>query len=118
MDPDAAETRPDQSDGGPELVVYWRPGCPYSRSLRKALRRAGIAATEIDIWSDPAAAAEVRRATGGDETVPTVRLGDTVLVNPGARQVVAWAVEVGLATRPPSPPWWSRWRRLPVERQP
>jgi glutaredoxin len=47
------------------IEVLWRPGCPYCSRLRAGLRRAGISTVEHDIWSDPAAAARVRAATGG-----------------------------------------------------
>jgi glutaredoxin len=99
---------PENRDGShPEVVVYWRPGCPFCSSLRRSLRRAGLATTEVDIWHDTAGAAAVRDATGGDETVPTVRLGDTILVNPAARTVVALADAAGIV-REPSVPWWRR----------
>jgi mycoredoxin len=109
--------RPEPSETGaedvPELVVYWRPGCPFCASLRRSLRRAGLATTEIDIWQDPAGAAVVRAATGGDETVPAVRLGDTVLVNPAARTVLAFADSAGIGRREPPVPWWRRSRSGP-----
>ncbi len=71
------------------VEVYWRPGCPFCGSLRRGLRRAGVATQEVNIWGDPAAAARVREATGGDETVPTVFVGGRALVAPRARDVVA-----------------------------
>ncbi len=70
------------------IEVMWRPGCPFCGSLRRGLSRAGVATTEHDIWSSADAAARVRGATGGDETVPTVFVGDRALVNPSVRQVV------------------------------
>lgn len=73
----------------PQVEVMWRPGCPFCSSLRRGLRRAGVASVEHDIWSSTDAAARVRGATGGDETVPTVFVGDRALVNPSVRQVVA-----------------------------
>ena len=69
------------------VTVYWRPGCPYCMSLRRGLRRAGLPVTEVDIWSDPEAAAKVRVIAGGNETVPTVVVGDKNLVNPTVAQV-------------------------------
>ncbi len=48
-----------------------------------------MATIEHDIWSSADAAARVREATGGDETVPTVFVGNRALVNPSVRQVVA-----------------------------
>ncbi len=44
---------------------------------------------EHDIWTDPSAAARVRAVNGGNETVPTVIVGDTALVNPSVTQVLA-----------------------------
>lgn len=70
------------------VEVMWRPGCPFCSSLRRGLSRAGVATTEHDIWSSKSAAARVRQATGGDETVPTVFVGNHALVNPTVRQVV------------------------------
>ncbi|MGI9000841.1 MAG: glutaredoxin family protein [Pseudonocardia sp.] len=70
------------------IEVFWRPGCSYCARLRRGLAKAGIDTVERDIWSDPAAAARVRAATGGDETVPTVVVGARALVNPSVAQVV------------------------------
>jgi glutaredoxin len=79
------------SDGaagsGAEIVLYTRPGCPFCTALRWRLRRSGLPVREVDIWDDPDAAAVVRAATGGDETVPTVRIGPVTLVNPGMGQI-------------------------------
>ncbi|MDV8009183.1 glutaredoxin domain-containing protein [Rhodococcus sp. IEGM 1318] len=71
------------------IEVMWRPGCPFCRRLRSALGKRGISTTDIDIWSVPEAAARVRAATGGDETVPTVFIGRSALVNPSVKQIVA-----------------------------
>jgi glutaredoxin-like protein len=70
------------------VTVYWRPGCPYCRRLRADLSRTGLPITEIDIWADPSAAATVRAAAGGNETVPTVTIGEKAMVNPSAAQVL------------------------------
>ncbi len=78
-----------QPDEAPTVEVMWRPGCPFCGSLRRGLERAGVATLEHDIWSSPEAADRVRVATGGDETVPTVFVGDRALVNPSVRQVQA-----------------------------
>lgn len=79
------------TDGGSPITLYWRPGCPYCASLRHRLRRLGVVTTEVNIWKDPLAAAVVRRVAGGNETVPTVIIGDTSLVNPTASSVVELA---------------------------
>jgi mycoredoxin len=82
-------------DGTPGIVrVYWRPGCPFCTMLRLGLHRARLPVEEINIWEDPAAAAQVRDITGGDETVPVVVAGTRAMVNPSARQVIA-AVRAG-----------------------
>ncbi|MET8879502.1 glutaredoxin domain-containing protein [Streptomyces rubiginosohelvolus] len=67
-------------DGRP--VVYWRPGCTYCLRLRLRLGRDASRLHWVDIWRDPAGAAAVRAATGGDETVPTVVVADRPHVNP------------------------------------
>lgn len=69
--------------------VYWRPGCGYSMALERALDKREVAVRKHNIWKDPDAAEFVRRHAGGAETVPTVAVGSTVLVNPTADEVVA-----------------------------
>ena len=83
----------------PEVAFYARPGCPYSFMLRRALRRRGLPFREINIWQDAAAAAAVRAVADGNETVPTVHIGDRWLVNPSADDVCAAA-----GFQPPSRP--------------
>ena len=99
----------------PTVEVMWRPGCPFCTSLRRRLSRAGVATIEHDIWSSPHAAARVRGATGGDETVPTVFVGERALVNPSVRQVVDAISAVDPDYRPASTPGngreGSRWTR-------
>lgn len=51
----------------------------------------GVRTTEVNIWDDPAAAAVVRGHAGGNETVPTVVIGDTAMVNPTGPEVLAAA---------------------------
>lgn len=68
------------ADGRP--VIFWRPGCAYCLRLRIRLGRAARRAHWVDIWRDPAGAAVVREANGGDETVPTVLVAGRPHVNP------------------------------------
>ena len=70
------------------VTLYWRPGCPYCIRLRRGLRRAGISVPEVNIWEEPAGAAVVRAHAGGNETVPTLVVGDRSLVNPSTRVAV------------------------------
>ena len=76
-----ATTRPDA------VHYYWRPGCPFCTMLRRGLDRAGIETVDHNIWEHPDAAATVRFHAHGNETVPTVVIGDVGLVNPNVRQV-------------------------------
>lgn len=64
------------------LTVYQRPGCGYCRRLHRSLASHGIAYESVDIWQDPDARAFVRSVANGNETVPTVRLGEDIMVNP------------------------------------
>ena len=72
----------------PTVTVYWRPGCPYCSMLSRDLDRAGLAYETRNIWDDPDAAAFVRSVARGNETVPTVTVGDTALVNPPIEAIV------------------------------
>ncbi|WP_199432671.1 glutaredoxin domain-containing protein [Qaidamihabitans albus] len=73
----------------PSVTVYWRPGCPYCSRLLGDLDRIGLPIRKVDIWQDTGAAARVRSVAGGNETVPTVVVGDDhAMVNPSATEVV------------------------------
>ncbi|MFD8685833.1 glutaredoxin domain-containing protein [Streptomyces sp. NPDC059651] len=75
------------ADGRP--VVFWRSGCAYCLRLRIRLGRSARHMHWVDIWRDPAAAAAVREACDGNETVPTVFVAGRPHVNPD----VAWVRE-------------------------
>ena len=68
-----------------------------------------------DIWADPDAAARVRAAARGSETVPTVGIGSQLLVNPRARDVMV-ALERHapqlIGEEPAAPGVWQRRRGL------
>ena len=70
------------------VTLYWRPGCPYCMVLRRGLRRARVTVAEVNIWEDPAGAALVREVAGGNETVPTLIVGDRSLVNPSTHSAI------------------------------
>ena len=76
-----------------EVVVYWRPGCPFCIKLRAQLRFSQLRYREVNIWESPEAAAYVRSVAGGNETVPTVNVAGLPLVNPSRRQLLAAASE-------------------------
>jgi glutaredoxin-like protein len=79
---------PDHSSTHP-ITVFWRPGCGFCAALLRGLDKSGLANERANIWDDKDAAAYVRSVARGNETVPTVRIGDTALVNPSAQQVLA-----------------------------
>jgi len=70
------------------IDFYWRPGCPFCMSLERSLEKLALPLNKKNIWDSPAHAGAVRRIANGNETVPTVVIGDAELVNPSANQVV------------------------------
>ncbi|NKQ55261.1 NrdH-redoxin [Amycolatopsis sp. K13G38] len=72
-----------------KVEFYWRPGCGFCMLLRAHLDSAGLPRHEVNIWEDPEAAARVRAATNGSETVPTVFVGPAAMVNPTIDEVLA-----------------------------
>lgn len=98
-----------------EVEFYWRPGCPFCMALRPRLRRSGLPVREVNIWEDPEAAARVRAAADGNETVPTVFVGQQALVNPSMSAItdaVRRTAPELLRQVKPSKPWsWLRPRR-------
>ncbi|WP_394943643.1 glutaredoxin domain-containing protein [uncultured Ilumatobacter sp.] len=73
-----------------QIDLYWRPGCGFCSSLQHGLDKLGIERVEHNIWESNADAAIVRSHANGNEVVPTVVIGDRALVNPSAREVVAF----------------------------
>jgi glutaredoxin len=103
------------SDPTPDaLEVYWRPGCPFCSSLKRSLKRRKVPMRLHNIWDDPDAAAVVRAAAGGNETVPTVVIGGQSLVNPTPQAVEALIAQVAPGLLPAMPsgagrrPFWRR----------
>ena len=70
------------------VTFYWRPGCGFCTMLRSRLEAAGVLLDERNIWEDDDAAAFVRSVARGNETVPTVVVAGSALVNPPAEQVL------------------------------
>jgi glutaredoxin len=87
-EPADAGPTPDGAVGNEAVIFFWRPACGFCASLRRALEGEGVPLVEINIWEDARAAEAVRSITGGDETVPTVVVGEVALVNPTRRQVL------------------------------
>lgn len=105
-----------------DITVYWRPGCGFCSSLFRDLDRCSVPYEAANIWEYPAAAATVRGAAGGNETVPTVQVGERFLVNPSVDQVLATVHELDPHSSLPPPEtfsWGSSWMlRLLTGRRP
>ena len=71
-----------------EVTLYWRPGCPFCTRLTAAMQAEGIEYRPVDIWEDDDAAAFVRSIANGNETVPTVTVGDISMVNPPVERIL------------------------------
>ncbi|HEY8481144.1 MAG TPA: mycoredoxin [Spirillospora sp.] len=71
-----------------QLTMYTTSWCGFCRRLKSQLARDGIEMREVDIERDPRAAEFVMSVNGGNRTVPTVTIGDEiVLTNPSAKEV-------------------------------
>jgi len=102
----------DDAQGLETIELYTRPGCPFCFTLRRRLRKHKIVFREINIWNDAGARDRVRAVANGNETVPTVHVGDRWLVNPKVKDVTAElrritnensSVEMGTAPRTDQP---------------
>ncbi len=89
----ANDPTPDSSAAPQRIDLYWRPGCGFCSGLRRGLDKIGLDRVEHNIWDDPNDAAIVRRHANGNETVPTVVIGDHGLVNPSPPELVDYLVE-------------------------
>lgn len=76
------------------VTVYWRPGCGFCAMLLRSLERADLAFERRNIWEDEDAAAFVRSVADGNETVPTVTVGDHAMVNPSRDEVLGAVAEI------------------------
>jgi len=71
--------------------MYSTTWCGYCRRLKRQFDEAGIAYDEIDV-DDPRhqhLGERIMEASGGSRTVPTVAIGDRLLVNPSLKEVEA-----------------------------
>ena len=74
-----------------DITFFWRPGCGFCMALERQLASTDLTITYRTIWEDPEAAAFVRNHAQGNEVVPTVQIGSSVLVNPTADEVTSTA---------------------------
>ena len=81
-----------------EIIMYARERfCPDVTRSRLRLTELELPWTEYDIESDEAAGAEVERLTGR-RSVPTLLIGDSVLVEPSNAQLDSALVAAGFST--------------------
>ena len=72
------------------FTVYSTPWCGYCVRLKRQLDREGVSYAEVDIEADPSAEQLVKKANGGNATVPTLIFADgTSMTNPSLKQVLA-----------------------------
>lgn len=57
-------------------------------NLERSLEKFDLPLNKLNIWDTPAHAETVRSIADGNETVPTVVIGDAKMVNPNAGQVL------------------------------
>lgn len=70
------------------LTMYTTSWCGYCVRLKRELSRAGIGYDEVDVESDPQAAALIEYINGGYRTVPTLLFPDgEAMTNPSVREV-------------------------------
>ncbi|RMB59964.1 hypothetical protein EAX62_09570 [Tessaracoccus antarcticus] len=70
-------------------VVFWKPGCVFCERLLLAMGK-DDRITWVNVWADKDANAEVRRLNGGDELTPTALVGERVLRNPSAQDMIEY----------------------------
>ncbi|HEX2295338.1 MAG TPA: glutaredoxin family protein [Actinomycetota bacterium] len=69
------------------VTIYSTTWCGHCRRLKRQLDEAGIGYREIDIDEHEQYADRIVTATGGYRTVPTLQIGERLLVNPTVPEV-------------------------------
>ena len=69
------------------ITMYSTPWCGYCKRLKRQFEEAGIPFREIDVDATPGFDERIIEASGGYRTVPTVEVGEMMLVNPTLREV-------------------------------
>lgn len=85
IDPEAAAGEPagvvgaDLPHGG--IVLYCSSWCPSCKRARAWLDARGLTFTEVDVYGNPAAAAQLRQWADGNLTTPTFDIDGTIVVD-------------------------------------
>lgn len=69
------------------MIIYTAPWCPDCRVAKGYLQRRGVPFQEIGVDRVPGAAERVVQWSGGYRTVPTLVIGDRVIVDWDRRAV-------------------------------
>ena len=71
------------------VTMYTTTWCGYCRRLKRQMEDEGIEFREVDVDAEAQYDERIIAATGGFRTVPTIEVGDVLLVNPTLREVRA-----------------------------
>lgn len=69
------------------VTMYSTTWCGYCRRLKRQMDEAGISYEVIDVDEEPGYDDRIIAATGGFRVVPTLEVGEKLLVNPTIREV-------------------------------
>jgi glutaredoxin len=91
---------PQSTGAASPITMYARTRfCPDVNRARTRLSELGLAWEELDVEADAAVAAQMRALTGRGN-VPTLLIGDRVLVEPSRQEIDDAVLAVGLAAIP------------------
>ncbi|HEY7873682.1 MAG TPA: glutaredoxin family protein [Actinomycetota bacterium] len=71
------------------VTMYTTEWCGYCRRLKRQMLDEGIQFREVDVDEQHDFDARIMAATGGFRTVPTVEVGERLLVNPTVGEIRA-----------------------------
>lgn len=71
------------------ITMYTTPWCGYCVRLKRQMSERGIPFEEIDVDATPGFDEAIKQASGGYRTVPTLKVGERLLVNPTVAEVEA-----------------------------
>ena len=70
-----------------EVTVFSTTWCGHCIRLKRQMEESGITFVEVDIEEHERFGDEIAATTGGYRTVPSVRIGEKLLVNPTIHEV-------------------------------
>ena len=70
------------------ITLYTTQTCGPCRRLKRGLHEAGVDFREVDVNVAPDMAHRIEQATGGYRIVPSVVVGERLLVNPRVEEVL------------------------------